>query len=64
MRPGTGGVVEVGTRKFSGSGRRRQEEVTGGLVICRSKFSGKQTSQAANGSNSDWRSRIRDGYPQ
>lgn len=61
--PGIGGITEVSQRKCSGSRRRRQ----GGdiwilllrflelLVICRSSFSGKQTSQAANGPNGERR---------
>lgn len=61
-RPGTGSIIEVSRRKCSGSRRRREEgeawvllRFLGFLVIYRSSFSGKLTSQAANGSNSEWR---------
>lgn len=62
-RPGTGGIIGVSRRKCSGSRRRREEgevwvlllRFLGFLVIYRSSFSGKPTSQAANGSNSERR---------
>lgn len=45
--------------------RVKKEKVGGGYWSCdpQKQFRGKRTSQTANGSNSDWRSRIRDGPP-
>lgn len=62
-----GAREQAASLKSAGESARGQEEGGGGdiwilllrflefLVTCRSSFSGKQTSQAANGPNAEWR---------